>query len=34
MSKINQDQAMREIKNMLVRLASYSIKAAGGRADF
>ncbi|MDO8269100.1 MAG: helix-turn-helix domain-containing protein [Candidatus Levybacteria bacterium] len=31
--KINDDQVMQGVKNMLVKLASYSIKAAGGRVD-
>jgi len=31
--KISEDQAMQEVKNTLVKLASYSIKSAGGRVD-
>jgi len=31
---INEDKMMQEIKNTLVKLASYSIKASGGRVDF
>ena len=32
--KISEDKIMQEIKNRLLKLASYSIKAAGGRVDF
>lgn len=32
LEKLNQEQNMREIKTMLLNLAGYSIRAAGGRA--
>jgi uncharacterized protein YerC len=32
--KINEDKMMQELKKTLVKLASYSIKAAGGRVNF
>jgi uncharacterized protein YerC len=31
--KIDEDKLMQDIKNTLIKLASYSIKAAGGRVD-
>ena len=31
--KIEEDDAMKEVKKFLIGLASYSIKAAGGRVD-
>ncbi len=33
-AKIRADAVMQELKKTLIRLASYSIKAAGGRVDF
>jgi len=32
--QIQEDKVMQEIKKTLIKLASYSIKAAGGRVDF
>lgn len=33
-AKIHADEVMQELKKALIRLASYSMKASGGRVDF